>query len=85
MILRSNLPRWLEGKVYKIIAESSHFLVNNTDVNIDDYFLEKKIYLFPPPQDSWYSDMRILLGTKSAPYKLEPNKRRASILKSVAY
>ena len=44
-----------------------------------------EIYFFPPPQDSRYSDMRVLLETSNTPDNLEPKNRRDLRLKSVSY
>ena len=73
--------------ICKLVFESAHLSMINTDDNIDESFLTKKkeIYFFPPPQDSWYSNIRILLETRSAPDNLEPKKRRDLRLKSTAY
>ena len=42
----------------KLTAESTHLPVDKYDINIDESLLKKEIYFFPPPQDSWYSDIK---------------------------
>ena len=79
MILKLNLH------LCKLVAESSHFPVGNTDVNINESFLKKEIYFIPPPQEFYSYDMRVVLETWNTLDNLEPKKRKALILKSTAY
>ena len=62
----------------KLTAEFSHISNSNSvnlllnfltsqivilKINIDEALLKREIYLYPPPQDSWYSDLRTFLET----------------------
>ena len=69
----------------KLASNSARFPMNNSIIKIDESFLKKEIYFFPPPEDFWYFDIRILLEMGSAPNNLETKKIRALRLKSVAY
>ena len=76
----------IRGKgLCKLAVESAHLEEENIDDKTDESFLKKEIYFFPPPQDSWYSNIRILLEIGSAPNNLEPKKRKALRLKTTTY
>ena len=69
----------------KLAAEDAHLPNNNAEFVIDEVLLTREIYFYPPPQDSWYTDIRIILETGTAPDYLEPRKKRALRLKSAPY
>ena len=47
----------------KLAAKAAHLPNNNSKAIIDEFLLTREIYLYPPPQDSWYTDIRTLLKT----------------------
>ena len=69
----------------KLAAKVAHFPNSNSETFIDETLLKREIYFYPPPQDSWYSYLRTLLETGTAPEPLEPKKRRSLRLKSAPY
>ena len=69
----------------KLAAEVAHLPNNNVEVVIDEVLLTREIYFYPPPQDSWYTDIRVFLEIGTAPDYLEPKKRRALRFKSAPY
>ena len=69
----------------KLAAEAGHLPNNNSEAFIDEFLLTREIYFYPPPQDSWYTDIRTLLEIGTASDYLEPRKRRAIRLKYAPY
>ena len=69
----------------KLVVEAAHFPNNSFEAVIDEVLLTREIYFYPPPQDSWYTDLRTLLEIGASPDYLEPRKRRALRLKSAPY
>ena len=69
----------------KIATKATHLPNNNFGAIIDKVLLTQEIYFYPPPQDSWYIDLRTLMETRTAPDYLEPRKMRALRLKSTPY
>ena len=69
----------------KLVVEAAHLPNNSSEVVIDEVLLTREIYFYPPPQDSWYTDLRTLLETGTAHDCLEPRKRRALRLKYSPY
>ena len=69
----------------KLAIEVAHLPYNNSEAIIDEVLLTREIYFYPPPQDSWYTDIRTLLEIGTAPDYLEPRKRRALRLKYAPY
>ena len=69
----------------KLIAEAAHIPNNSFETVIDEVLLKREIYFYPPPQDSWYIDLRTLLETGTTLDYLEPRKRRALRLKYAPY
>ena len=69
----------------KLAAEAAHLPNDKADTVIDEVLLTREIYFYPPPQDSWYTDIRILLETRASPEYLEPKKKRTLRLKSALY
>ena len=69
----------------KLAAEAAHLPNDKAETVIDEVLLTREIYFYPPPQDSWYANIRILLETGTAPDYLEPRKKRALKLKSAPY
>ena len=45
----------------KLVAEAAHLPNNSSEAVIDEVLLTREIYFYPPPQDSWYTDLRTLL------------------------
>ena len=45
----------------KLSTEAAHFLNNSFEAVIDEVLLTREIYFYPPPQDSWYTNLRTLL------------------------
>ena len=72
-------------RLCKLAAEATHLPNDKIEAVIDEVLLTREIYFYPPPQDSWYTDIRILLETGNAPDYLEPRKKRALRLKSAPY
>ena len=69
----------------KLAAKATHLPNNSSKVVIDEFLLTREIYFYPPPQDSWYIDLRTLLEIGTALDYLEPRKRRALRLKAAPY
>jgi len=45
----------------KLTAKAAHLPNNDSEIVIDETLLNREIYFYPPPQDSWYTDLRTLL------------------------
>ena len=69
----------------KLAAEVAHLPNDKAETVIDEVLLTREIYFYPPPQDSWYTDIRLLLEIGTAPDYLEQKKERALRLKSTPY
>ena len=69
----------------KLAAESTHLLVDQNGIPLDDSLLQKEVCFIPDPSSSWYTDIRTYLKTGSAPYHLDPKKKRSVKLKSAPY
>ena len=59
----------------KLVVEAAHLPNDNSETNIYEVLLKREIYFYPPPQDSWYSNLRTL----------EQRKKREIRLKSTTY
>ena len=54
----------VKGKgLCKLTAEASWLPTSNAKESNDDSLYKREIYFYPPPQDSWYYDLRIFLET----------------------
>ena len=69
----------------KLAAESAHLPADQNGIPLDDTLLQKEVCFIPDPASSWYTDIRTYLETGSAPYHLEPKKKRVVRLKSAPY
>ena len=62
----------------KLAVEAAHLPNDKAETVIDEVLLTREIYFYPPPQDSLYTDIRILLETGTAPDYLEPRKETST-------
>ena len=65
-----------------LATESAHLPIDQSDMPLDDVFLQKEICFIPDPVSSWYTDIHIYLETGTSPDHLDPKKKRAVRLKS---